>query len=93
MRAARGSWLSAAHPDPTGSRLLVVRAALKDRPYIKALFWDQATLFQPPRTAAQNEAFYRALDVMGDLYASTVGTTCALALALHDARPAAEGIP
>ena len=42
---------------------------------LKAVFWDQATLHQPPRSEEQNAAFLRALGAMGDLYASPVGTT------------------
>ena len=54
----------------------VLRQELSQRPYIKGLFWDQATLYQKPRTDAQEAAFKRALEVMMDLYASAVGTTC-----------------
>ena len=32
-------------------------------------------MYQKPRTNEQNAAFGRALEVMGDLYASAVGTT------------------
>ena len=53
----------------------MLRRVLKERPYITALFWDQATLYQPPRTKEEDEAFGRALTVMMDLYASAVGTT------------------
>ena len=49
--------------DPTGSRLTILRAVLKDRPYLKALFIDQATLYQPPRSEAQDAGFKRALGV------------------------------
>ena len=56
----------------------LLRRALSERPHIKALFWDQATLYQPPRTKEEDEAFYRALNVMMDLYASAIGTTWAL---------------
>ena len=40
----------------------------------EALFWDYGSLYQRPRTKPQNEAFGRALRVMGDLYASAIGT-------------------
>ena len=43
-------WLLGWDPDPTGERAALLRRALAERPYIKALFWDQATLYQPPRT-------------------------------------------
>ena len=36
---------------------------------------DFSSLYQVPRTAAQNSAFTRALARMGDLYASAIGTT------------------
>ena len=70
-------WILPWDPDPTGARMVLLRRVLKQRTYIKALFWDQATLYQPPRTKNEDKAFYRALDVMMDLYASAVGTTCA----------------
>ena len=72
-------WLMPWDPDPTGSRMVLLRRVLKARPYIKALFWDQATLYQLPRNPREEEAFGRALKVMMDLYASAIGTTCAAA--------------
>ena len=71
-------WLLPWDPDPTRERLRLLQRVLKQKTYIKAIFWDQATLYQPPRTAKEDEAFYRALNVMMDLYASAIGTTCAL---------------
>ena len=71
-------WLLPWDPDPTGERTALLRRALLERPYIKALFWDQATLYQPPRNEEEGKAFFRALNVMMDLYASAIGTTCAL---------------
>ena len=68
-------WLLPWEADPTGERLGVLRDALRAHPHLKALFIDQATLYQHPRTEKQEEQFNRALDVMGDLYASAVGTT------------------
>ena len=68
-------WLTNEDADPTGARAALLRSALVERPYIKALFWDQATLYQPPRTKEQDEAFSRGLAAMSDLYASPVGTT------------------
>ena len=70
-------WILPWNPDPTGERTSLLRQELSRRPYIKALFWDQATLYQPPRDEPQQKAFERALEVMMDLYASAVGTTCA----------------
>ena len=53
--------------------------ALNAYPHVEALFWDYSSLFQNPpdgkRSDAENAAFQRALKVMGDLYASAVGTT------------------
>ena len=68
-------WLLPTDADPTGERLAILKDALKKQPHIKALFIDQATLYQPPRSSVEDEAFGRALEVMGDLYASAVGTT------------------
>ena len=70
-------WILPWDPDPTGERIKLLRQELSQRPYIKGLFWDQATLYQPPRTEAQQNSFERAEEVMMDLYASAVGTTCA----------------
>ena len=72
-------WLLPWDPDPTGARMILLRQVLTERTYIKALFWDQATLYQPPRGKEEDESFYRALKVMMDLYASAIGTTCASA--------------
>ena len=69
-------WILPWNPDPSGERTELLRQELSQRPYIKGLFWDQATLYQKPRTDAQGAAFKRALEVMMDLYASAVGTTC-----------------
>ena len=69
-------WILPWDPDPTGERTKLLRQELSQRPYIKGLFWDQATVYQPPRTEAQQASFERALEVMMDLYASAVGTTC-----------------
>ena len=71
-------WLLPWDPDPTGERMVLLRRVLRERPYIKALFWDQATLYQLPRSQEEEEAFSRALRVMMDLYASAIGTTCVL---------------
>lgn len=70
-------WILPWNPDPTGERTKLLRQELSQRPYIKGLFWDQATLYQPPRTEAQQRSFECALEAMMDLYASAVGTTCA----------------
>ena len=71
-------WLLPWDPDPTGERLRLLQRVLKQKTYIKAIFWDQATLYQPPRIKQEQAAFDRALEVMMDLYASAIGTTCVL---------------
>ena len=68
-------WLLPWDPDPTRQRTRLLRRTLEDQRYMKALFIDQCTLYQPPRTKEQDAAFKRALDVMMDLYASAIGTT------------------
>jgi len=57
-------WLLPWEADPTGERLGILRRVLHEHPYIKALFIDQATLYQPPRTEEQDAKFNRALKVM-----------------------------
>ena len=69
-------WLLPWDPDPTRERLRLLQRVLRQKTYIKAIFWDQATLYQPPRIEQQQAAFDRALEVMMDLYASAIGTTC-----------------
>ena len=61
-------WLLPWDPDPTGERLRLLQRVLKQRPGIKAIFWDQATLYQPPRIDREQAAFDRALDCL--LYTS-----------------------
>ena len=73
-------WLLPWDPDPTRERLRLLQRVLKQKTYIKAIFWDQATLYQPPREEWEQAAFDRALEVMMDLYASAIGTTCVLLL-------------
>ena len=71
-------WLLPWDPDPTRERMLLLQRVLKEKTYIKAIFWDQATLYQPPRIEQEQAAFDRALEVMMDLYASAIGITCVL---------------
>ena len=68
-------WLTPGDPDPSGHRVKAVRRALKHHPHIKAVFWDYASLPQKPREKDDGDRFQRALKVMGDLYASAIGTT------------------
>ena len=79
-RVIRSAWLSPRNPDPTGKRMQILRRALEQRSDIEAFFFDFASLYQHPpgggmRTADQQASFSRAIGVMGDLYASAVGTT------------------
>jgi hypothetical protein len=68
-------WLTPGHCDPCGEHLVCLQQALVVMPHIQAVFWDFASLPQHPRSEADEEAFACALSVMGDLYASAVGTT------------------
>ena len=69
-------WASPDHPDVTGEYLANVRRFLRHPlgEHVTALFWDFSSLPQKPRTAAEDEFFYQALKVMGDVYASLFGT-------------------
>jgi hypothetical protein len=71
-------WLSPGDPDPDGSRIRVLRRALKGIAIrIEALFWDFGSLYQNPRSPRQEEAFVTALKggAMNQLYASILATT------------------
>jgi hypothetical protein len=68
-------WLKGGHCDPCGARVAVVVKALVQYPHLEACFWDYSSMFQKPRDEAQQASFERAIKVMGDLYASAVGTT------------------
>ena len=67
-------WLTPGDPDPLGARIEILRAALAQLPHIKAFFWDYASLPQWPRSAEEDGLFADALSVMGDMYASAIGT-------------------
>ena len=71
-------WLMSGDPDPDGSRIRVLRRALKGMAIrIEALFWDFGSLYQAPRTPEQSASFKLALEsgVMNQLYASILATT------------------
>jgi hypothetical protein len=57
----------------------LLRKALEQNPYLEACFFDFASLYQHPpggmRTEEEQASFGRAIEVMGDLYASAIGTT------------------
>ena len=67
-------WLTPDDPDPLGERIEVLRDAHTQLPHIKAFFWDFASLPQKPRSPEEEELFQKALSVMGDMYASAIGT-------------------
>ena len=85
-------WLTPSHPDPWGTRLKAVRAALDEHGHIEGLFWDFASLPQWPRTDGENDTFSRALSIMGDLYASAVGTTVLRSDFIPDCPPHLLGV-
>ena len=70
-------WTTPKDPDVTREYLRHVKRFLRSThgKYIKGLFWDFGSLPQWPRSAAEDALFYAALNVMGDLYASPLGTT------------------
>ena len=70
-------WNTPDDPDPTGQYLAAVKRFLhsSEGAHIKAIFWDFPSLPQKPRSADDNEKFAAALECMGDLYASPLGTT------------------
>jgi hypothetical protein len=71
-------WLMSGDPDPKGSRIRVLRRALKRLDIrIEALFWDFGSLYQAPRTPEQSASFKLALEggAMNQLYASILATT------------------
>ena len=69
-------WRTRCHPDPEGATLKELRQLLKSShgAHIKAVFWDFPSLHQHPRTDLEAAQFKKALTVMGDLYASVLGT-------------------
>ena len=67
-------WLSMPHPDPDGARVEAVKKMLSADRSIAGLFWDYASLPMKPREREEDDLFGAALAVMGDLFASAVGT-------------------
>ena len=75
-------WLSPSGPDPRGHRIgkllafLRLAAATFDPQIVElGIFWDYASLPQSPRSETEQRMFKAALSVMGDLYASALGTS------------------
>ena len=71
------AWRTYDHPDPDGCTLAALCRALQHPlcKHIQGVFWDFASLYQKPRTSAQNDAFKLALNVMASGYASPLGVT------------------
>ena len=61
----------------SGAYLAAVRRSLRHNlgAHVRGLFWDFASLPQKPRSDAEGALFAQALGVMGDVYASALGTT------------------
>ena len=70
-------WTSPDHPDLSSAYLKAVRRYLRSPlgAHVVAIFWDFASLPQKPRSTAEDGLFGQALSVMGDTYASALGTT------------------
>ena len=70
-------WTTREHPDPSGTYLAAVRRYLRSAlgAHIRGVFWDFASLPQKPRDEPEDALFAVALSVMGDVYASALGTT------------------
>ena len=86
-------WLTAVHPEPTGTTTDAVRRFLQtmtsDDIARCGLFWDFVSIPQKPRNGSgEQERFDAALGVMGCLYASMTATTV-LQLRRIPPRPAA----
>ena len=69
-------WTTPDDPDVTGEYLASVQRFLRSElgTPIVAVFWDFLSLPQKPRSPEEAEQFADALDCMGDLYASALGT-------------------
>ena len=91
MLALSYRWYTALHPDPLGTTLAAVRRYVRSEPAAMecGLFWDFASLFQKPRTEAEDATFAAGLRVMANLYASAVGT-CVLQLPEVPPRPSEQ---
>ena len=70
-------WTTPDHCDPSGAYLAAVRRFLRSSlgEHVTACFWDFMSLPQKPRTPEEAALFKQAIAVMGDTYASTLGTT------------------
>ena len=71
-------WISAEHPSAHGQAyIMAVRRFLQSGhgTHVVGVFWDYASLPQKPRTGGDAAIFERALGVMGDIFASVLGTT------------------
>ena len=68
-------WLERGQPDSQGDRLRAIRQYLQEHPTLVGVFFDYSSLPQHPRTKAEDDMFKAGLAVIGDLYASPLGTT------------------
>ena len=73
------AWRTIVHPDPDGETFGALLRFLRDPlgAHIVGVFVDFACLHQWPRTAEQNIAYRDALKVIGNAYASPLGTMVA----------------
>ena len=69
-------WNTPEDPDPTGTYMAAVCSFLNSElgAHVEAVFWDVASLPQKPRTGKEEIMFSDALNCMGGLYASGLGT-------------------
>ena len=70
-------WVTRDHPDVTGDYLDAMRGYLAHSlgAHVVGLFWDFASLPQPPRTEAEEMLLATGMSAMAYLYASPFGTT------------------
>ena len=69
-------WLTPMSPDPYGSMLSHAKSFLRSREgaHVQGLYWDWACVPQLPRTPEEQTVFTSAVSLMGELYASPMGT-------------------
>ena len=81
-------WLTPTSPDPYGSMLSHAKTFLRSREgaHVQGLYWDWACVPQLPRTSEEQATFASAVSLMGELYASPLGT-CVLRQLYTPPRP------
>ena len=89
-------WPTRGNADPTGDYLRAVQRFLRERPEVKAVFWDFPCLHQhgteTTRTEEENLRFKAALDTMADLYASPLATVVMQIPVVPQRPPAFDGL-